>query len=462
MKRAINLLIATLVMTSLFTACSDDKEETFLHVDAENNTLTFQKEGGTQTLTVSSNSDWGINGLPDWISTNAVSGINEKTVQLTAVPNETGLQRNADFTIRTNDGKNTISVKVIQLGSSKGDYLEVDDTSMKVFGGAIKFHEDSIIVNSSVQWTIEGPSWMQATFNNVRLSLNADVTRSGSGTIYLSVEANTEMENRDGVIRLQSMQDNKTIEIPVLQLGTGSVSPIETVILANGYACGFKYGRDVKWFSYKLFEGDATNSDLEIDKVQDWPYANATSTILFTTDGLKPNTQYTLYMLGIDSDYYFARQFSSYTFITPSDARQPLVAISNAQLGETGWHWTAVPNEYTTGFYSYYPSKSFFGKQNSYVAWHMKREIKKGRLSAKGTSSLNWTYHTQDDVMIATWAMGGINSMLSSLITTLECSTAGAAVKSQKAQTVLSESMDEQQPDGKLGTIIFTQEKPQY
>ena len=452
--RRIFYLMSFLFMALVFTACPDD-EVTFLTVKENMTTLEFSKDGGSLVLSVQSNTDWSISGISDWISLSAVSGINDKDLTVVALSNDTGVERQTDFTIRSNNGKHTIVVTIKQAGSGSGNYFEVNSMEKKIFSGNLSAAEDSIVVNSSVRWTIEGPSWLSASFNNVRLSLNADVIREGSGTIVLSVTSqNGEEESREGVIRIQSLSDNSTLEIPVEQVGKDMIIATNIVKLTDGFACDFKYGVSVAYFSYKTFEGTASYDELAISEVQNWNYGEAKNNIVYSVGGKSPNTVYTLYTIGINSERYFTSHMNITTVRTPEDFHQPIASIENPTLMDDGWHYTVRPNEYTTSYYLFSNSgTTYFNRNNAYIAYHIYRSIKRG-LSPKSTNSVSWVYRSLNDCVISTWAVGAGNT-LSGRISVRGCLSSTSEVKDQKFFGDEMESAEERIPDKQLSKMFI-------
>lgn len=82
--------------------------------------LTFNPEGGTQAVNVSSNQDWTIEGGADWIKVDPASGsasASGNALSVTAAPND-GIDREASFKVSFNSGDASITVSVKQGGTA--------------------------------------------------------------------------------------------------------------------------------------------------------------------------------------------------------------------------------------------------------------------------------------------------------------------------------------------------------
>lgn len=98
-------------------SCGDDKEDPAT-ISANPNSLNFTADGGTQVISISSNTNWQISGNGGWCSVSPTSGSGNQTVTVTTFANSSTNNQNCVLTIQTKDGKVSTAVVVNQAGKS--------------------------------------------------------------------------------------------------------------------------------------------------------------------------------------------------------------------------------------------------------------------------------------------------------------------------------------------------------
>jgi len=174
-----------------------------LQLNANPTTVGFTAVGGTQTLTITSNTTWSImNNASFWLkcnnTTGKVEGEGNATITLTATENTTVNENKGELVI-SGAGK-IISVQVSQAGVVPA--LSVDQTNVLfVANGESK----TIKITSNTSWTIE---------SNVSQWLTCDKTSgSGDATIMLTAAKNNSSIAREGKLTISGSGITLSIEV---------------------------------------------------------------------------------------------------------------------------------------------------------------------------------------------------------------------------------------------------------
>lgn len=390
----------TVLLSVLLLLSCEKNDETSLSCDAD--TIEFSDAGGSKPLRVESDGDWSIYGSADWLVCSATSGIKTQDIALTTLQNKTGKDRTVELTIRTNDGQNVRAVKVVQYANAEGRLLMVDDVSKKYFNGTSTFtYEDSIIISSSVRWTIKGPAWLSASLNNKVLPMN-DELHEGSGVVYLRGSSSySGADAREDVVTLKSEAGDVTITIPVEQLGKEDIKCVGKVVVTEGLACRFKYGSGVTKFKYKLFTGTASADELTFDNTTQWASASMTATVFYRSQvKLEPATEYVLYTRGLN-----LTKVNQEVFQTPSADNQPRAVIADVRKETDGWTVGVTMNSLTGGYYFAHAPSNWYDMGVGYIAYKFYSSISKGSINLQVTNA-RYKVTTNDDVTLVVWPVG--------------------------------------------------------
>lgn len=196
-------------------------------------TFDFEAEGGSQTVTVTSNTGWNASSSQGWLtvspSANQVSGTTSAT--LTAGDNKTNNDRTCTVTFTTADGKATAAITITQ--KKQAPYILVnglENTSLKFEGGfngkSGVDYKQSVTITSNVSWNASDiPSWLSVSPTNG----NGNVTM----TLYPTSE-NSSSSSRSATIRLAGSGATASIEVSQGSvLTTAKVTPSNLVALYN-------------------------------------------------------------------------------------------------------------------------------------------------------------------------------------------------------------------------------------
>ena len=407
-----------ILVVAVLSGCEKDSKDTFLSV--ENMELKFSSKGSSETLRVNSDTDWSIMDAPDWLEFSAIRGDNSQDVVVTAKANLTGVLREAQFVVRTNNGSQQQIVKARQSGDGDVDKFNVPDVSKRWLNGdnsTIGF-KDSIYIDANMAWTIEGPDWLTAEFkNHPILSLKGDVQKSGSGYLVIyPIGENYEYPDREGEVRISSPYSSQVFTIPVAQLGYGRVVPINPLLMAHGYATSFKYGREVSYIVYQIFEGHASDSETtSANAAANWHFGYVNEDYYTSFSDCKPNTQYELCFWTVSDDYYLLIDgLNRYTITTPTDLNQPICEIRNVGYSEKKLTWEEIMNPYTTAYYSFYSLIMDFDEiQLAYLTRNIMNSEKFELFTQNSSNTIN---NLATDILLYTWAVGA-DQKLSNVLT---------------------------------------------
>ena len=351
------------------------KNEDGTTLSLNSDSLIFPYGGGTQTLTISSNTKWGISKFPEWISVSVASGTGTAEVTLTAKANPEKTDRDGFAVVYSDDGQQTLVVGLKQLGTHSSPII-LDNTEEKVFGGresvSWSFYEDGINITCDTEWDIEGPSWITIYYGTEEVALTAKLRLEGSGYIGLATnETYTGDEARRDTIYFRTVSGESIAKVPVCQLGKNEIHCFNPVISADGFTCKLKVGSNIEKIFPVLWNPGYEPSIL--DSTWAWYYADSNSKLsaanndgtyfsrfYYENPNFEMDANYTFQMLGEDAAGSLAlpSNISQYTIHTLNeDELRPRVEIKDVMYVNGHWQWTVSLNEYTslymTQFFSY-------------------------------------------------------------------------------------------------------------
>lgn len=386
-----------LCVSWLLVSCND--EDTVLNVPIEQ--MEFTNTGGEQTITIDSNDDWSIYGIPAWLTASRQSGINTYEVTFKAPENVTGLDREQIMTVRTNDSKNIRTINVLQYAFPEGRVFNIEDCSLKYFSGTFSYDfEDSIVIKSSARWRIFGPDWLTMQYNDERISysLNGDLFE-GSGNIYVRCSnTNSGEEAKQDTIVIQKEKSEEKFKIPVIQLGIKDVKCYDMNILSDVLWTKFKYGNGAEYIDGAILEGVVPAE--QVGELT-WAYSSIGGVRFFSD--LKPNTDYTICTRVKRSASTHADKINVEYIHTASDVNQPKATIENVEMRSDGrWYYSMIMNQYAKGYYRVlYTGNS---KSKASYVHSFSQSIDSGKASYS-TANTAWSTSNSDKVIL-TWAVG--------------------------------------------------------
>lgn len=161
--------------------------------------------GGTEKISVTSNTSWTISKDADWLELGTNEGTGNATVSINVSENSGSDVRNANIKISTNDGSITANVTIQQKGGKEIFSIDKEELSITSDGGSFQ-----IKVTHNIGYKINSmPDWIKQS--NKATSGDVD-------TYTFKAEANTSSTPREGVIVF--CNDNEVcIPVTVKQAG---------------------------------------------------------------------------------------------------------------------------------------------------------------------------------------------------------------------------------------------------
>lgn len=425
-------LFITLSLIILLSACSESDSTETTTLNVEPGSLTFSYEGGTASLTVTSNTDWSISASNEDIKLTPSSGSGNKTVQVTVPRRELTEQIESKLVIKSSDGAVIRNVSIIQEGLLiSGGLLRFGNHSGSLSIDGKAQAVDSIVIVSNAPWELRGPEWIEVynkdrwtalSTSRAMVSGNATVTDkdvSGSTKLYIrTAQKNDSETNRQDVLTLsQPYSGDMKCDLIVVQLGKHMVYPCRLLYLADGVATDWKYGADVKAFHWLVTKNTLNNSDLTQDKVvSSWPSVSVEPGIFSAWSGLDENSQYNIYTWVQDGQSY---HWSSTVFSTESSKNQAIAAIKNVNHDGNKWKWQIFPNEYCK-LYTVWATDNQYGLFDApdvYLAWLLHYYFGYSLLQPNPNSAYDeysWAINTP--IQIISWGIGQDGTKMASVI----------------------------------------------
>lgn len=214
-------------------------------------TLSFVKDGSSETINISSNASWTISTDQNWLSVHPTSGSNNGTVTVTVPVNETSKERVGNIKIKSPNVHET-SVKVTQTAGDKE--LSVSPASVEIDHNP---QNKIFTIISNVNWKV--------TPNSTWLAVNP-ATGSDNGQITVTAEHNYVETQRTGTLTISSLDNQISKTITVEQSAyTGPKLIVSPKTMSIGAAGGTK-NVDV-----------SSNKDWTVINEYDWVSVNPTS-----------------------------------------------------------------------------------------------------------------------------------------------------------------------------------------
>lgn len=221
--------IAFFAMCMGLTVMSCSKEEVVeetvtLNLTVDVDTLLLSQDGSSQSIRITSNTDWVITGNAEWLTVSHVYGSGDKAVVLTPSVNEEYTARRCVLTIAMESGESSCQVEVVQAASS---LLGLSDVMFTL--GGVKGSEGTLKITTNSDWTItDVPEW---------LTLSA-VSGKGSANVTLtSNSSNYSFESRECVLELVAGTES-TILLVTQNAGLSEYYTVEAaneITLCDGY-----------------------------------------------------------------------------------------------------------------------------------------------------------------------------------------------------------------------------------
>jgi len=291
----------------------------------------------------------------------------------------------------------SVSVNDLVLEAEKGSYSPVP-----------------LVITSSDDWSIVSHvDWLDFS------------SKSGSaGTVTVSVRAksaNDSSVERIGEFDVVAGDKVKTIEVrqfPGLADGC-EVRPTNLVVLTDGVAFDFNFGKKVSYYYYGYIDavmaGSMTDDEIAQYAQDEFYRYTPEEGDLGYLYGLDPNTEYYLVTFGYDSKGNRGDMSRTLVKTKPVITNRPRVNISNVTCDDYEWGWKTSMSAYTSKYYMAVYSGIYADEYSKFpsvwMAWYMKNEINSGEHEAILQSD-SWYLSRESSeysIYICTWAVGENN-----------------------------------------------------
>ena len=174
----------------------------FLTVDSNLLTLEYHAEANAG-FNISSNTDWEIDNVPDWLNLSASAGTGNATITISAVNENRGTEDSCVLTLYTTD--QLLEEKITVHRSSYPLLIDKDS----LFLGANQDDTTSFMIKSRMHWTInKSADW---------LTLSQNQGDAGTYNIVVTVDENSANSSRSGSLTLSSDSLDITYTIAITQ-----------------------------------------------------------------------------------------------------------------------------------------------------------------------------------------------------------------------------------------------------
>ena len=243
------LLLGSLASLALLVGC-DNKEEDLGAPSIKLNpeTVTFEKEAGTQTITVTSSRDWSIKDNPEWVSVNPSSGkasSDPVTVEISVLANE-GKDRAASIVFAANTVSRTLAVS--QKGSVETNYTTLESVRKAGVGTLAENTVVKVVVISSVgmnNLTSKKNVYVQDETAGIQIRFDANNTDWEFGAELEIDLSGQEVSEFNGALQVNNLPLGK---VTLLNAETKVEAKNVTVadFMANKYECQYVAVPDVQ------------------------------------------------------------------------------------------------------------------------------------------------------------------------------------------------------------------------
>lgn len=159
--------------------------------------LDFNSDGGTAELEIGSNTEWEVNGWPEWLELDATAGKGDAKLTITCAGNESSVSRTGKITVTAPGVDIVKETKVTQKGkyiAVAEDYLSFDD----------KAGSKAFTIESDTKWTSTASAdWFSAT----------PAEGIGKTEVTVTVEENSGDADRTGTLTYNWLDQQTVVSI---------------------------------------------------------------------------------------------------------------------------------------------------------------------------------------------------------------------------------------------------------
>lgn len=295
--------------------------------------LEFEKQGGTQTLSVDSNKDWRFSYIPEWIVANPASGsVGITEVEITASNNKTGSERTEAIKVTVDGQIKTIPV-VQRYEIPEGISVSPNSLQYPYSGG-----EKDVDLTSSGDWNASYPAWITLSKTN---------GTSGETTVRITARRNENLSSLKGLVTFTTGEWSDSVEVMID--GNPNV-PAEINLSPQGFSFVKAGGTQV----------------MEVDSTEEWSVSEKDSWITAVpSSGSKGRTAVSI---SVPENTTGAERYGTITFRTKSGVEEMGSIHQRYEITGIATTPTSLEWEYTGGEKTVNISSS--GNWNAaYPAW---------------------------------------------------------------------------------------------
>ncbi len=161
--------------------------------------LNYVSTGGIQVLSITSNLNWSISGLPSWLSVATTSGFAHNQVVFTANANNTISGRSATIMVSSSNPVITQTLNITQSGASEVLIVNTNTLNFPSSGNI-----SSINITANTPWTINNIySWLSIS----------GISGSGNGAISVVAFSNSSVTGRSGSFTITGTTKNQIVSV---------------------------------------------------------------------------------------------------------------------------------------------------------------------------------------------------------------------------------------------------------
>lgn len=398
MKR---LFICVLSAVSIILASCEKEENSTPSLTVSTTEINFSDEGGSQSLSISSNTSWTITGGKAWLTVSPSTGEGNKVVVLSASENSALAARECTIQVTTDDGSISHTVNIIQSKTDEVLNVSVENLIISSAAGS----SATFNIQSNDTWRISGcPDWAELS------------TVSGTGDVTIVVKAlTTNYSASDRSAKIVVSSSSKSAELTISQkaawLSNCVAKPINIAILYDSAAFEWDLSDNVAYYYYgsiEKTEADRMTTMEIVEYIVDGgdrctPGDNYISSVNY----LYSTTDYVLYTVAYDKDGVQGDLYKT-SFRTKSASNQPYASIDNVQYSSSYWYWDTYIGPYASAYYMWASeSYNYYYITDALIAYVLKYNIENYPDDfPKILQSGEWNMsRTGDIVQIITWGI---------------------------------------------------------
>ncbi len=336
-KSLLSIVMAATMSMGL-SSCSEDDE-----VSVSNANVTINAGETSETISISSNTNWVANADSTWCTISPSAGSGNGTISVTLAPNYTDKDRECKVMVYAGDASCTFIVRQ--------EHLELSVSPAEIYLLKEANSSASITITSKGKWAAEcHADWLNLS------------SKSGEGKTIVNITAlsdNDSASEREAIITVKSEGLSKVVKViqrPIHIRAFANADIDNAVILSNSYAIKMTYDGDVSYYYAAILSKSSSagwtdkkvvseitskfNPEKPSDEGED----------MFYNSGFSANTTYIFFTVAFNEKGEQG-PLQRFEFTTPRRiTNRPGVSYANLRA-DSQWHWTTVKNAFAKRYY---------------------------------------------------------------------------------------------------------------